>query len=116
MILKSYLLSLATCFCFFLYQATYFFEDHIKEVFLLKYRLLHRPKLAMQTHCKPKKKNSLFNCQADYWWHQDKKWQKVCDTPRSRWFFPPRYYKIQMQCTIRDVPIRGLHSEWFLFY
>ncbi len=70
----------------------------------------------MLNYCKYKKKNKLFDCDLDYFWYQDKKWQKVCETPRTRWFFPPRYYKIKLQCKIRNIPIKGLEAEWLVFY
>lgn len=118
MVLQSYLATLVLVFCIGIYEASFVLKEGIQNVFLAKYRLFENPKKALTKFCKKEEtvKKGLFNCQVSYHWHQDKKWQEVCKTDPKRWFFPPRYYKIVLQCKLRDAPIKGLRSEWKEFY
>ncbi len=114
--LDSYAATLCMLFCAAILQATYVLEERVGDMFLAKYRLYENPKRAMLAFCQQESKVRLFDCPLSFRWHQDKKWQEVCQTPRNRWFFPPRYYELVLQCKVSKLALKGLRTEWMLFY
>ena len=116
MFLQCVFASLSFLVCFTVFQATTVLEKRIDDMFLEKYRLFYRPHIAMKTFCARESKTRLFDCPLKWYWHQDGLWQEVCNTAKSRWFFPPRYYQLVLQCQLGDVVLTKLRSEWLLFY
>ncbi|MBI2602559.1 MAG: hypothetical protein HYW48_05850 [Deltaproteobacteria bacterium] len=88
----------------------------MNTLFLSKYALLSKPRDAMEEHCKHGKRDLWFSCPVEWQWRIDKKWRSICATPRSRWSFPPRYYRLVMQCEWGSRPLALLRSEWEFFY
>ena len=117
MFLQAYLASLVLVFCIGAYEASFVLEDSIKSMYRAKYRIMSRPKRTMLAFCAQEPARKLgFSCPVTYLWHQDQRWQELCATAKARWFFPPRYYRIVMQCHIGGYRLKGLRAEWKVFY
>lgn len=88
-------------------------------MYFAKYRLYVKPKFAVTEFCekkKLKKENSFFNCEISYLWREKGSWKDVCTVDLKPNLFPPRYYRIVLQCKLREFEIQSLRSEWEIFY
>ncbi len=116
MFLQCAFATLCFLLCLAVSLATQTLEGRIEQMYLEKYALFDRPKDALTDFCSREARSLLFDCPLRWYWHQDGAWKEVCSTPRSRWFFPPRYYRLLLQCQVRGLELKRLRSEWTLFY
>ncbi len=117
--LSSYIATGCFLFCLGIYEASHVLEKEIDKVFLAKYRLFESPKKTLKKFCSEEKKeeNPFWSCRVSYTWRtRDKMWEDVCAQVHNPHLYAPRYYRLALQCRVLKQDVKGLRSEWEVYY